>query len=75
MSHLQNRITDLLLPMLGKSMTAAAIHTNCRRIGVSPDTLHRNNLGALSAELAKGLSVFVGADRAAVVARSIAMLE
>ncbi len=75
MNNLQNRIADLLLPMLGKSMTAAAIHTNCRKIGVSPDSLHRSNLGALSTELAKGLSIFLGADRAAVVARTIAMLD
>ena len=75
MSHLQNRIADLLLPMLGKSMTTAAIHTNCRKIGVAPDALHRSNLAALSAELAKGLSIFLGADRAAVVARTIATLE
>ncbi len=37
--------------------------------------LHRSNFDALSAELAKGLSVFVGVDRAAVVARTIAILE
>ena len=74
MSGLQNSITEMLLPMLGKNMTAAAIQTSCRKIGVTPDGLQRTNLAALSVELAKGLRIFLGADRAESVARNIALL-
>jgi hypothetical protein len=59
-----NKMVDILTPYIGYIMSQGAINAQCKRIGILPESITKNDIVSLAEGMQKALTVFVGSDGA-----------
>jgi hypothetical protein len=73
-SLLGERIEETLTPIVGTVLASVSVELEAKRLGKTPDTLDRSDLGPLSENLERQLGLVVGQDLAAAAARNVRRL-
>lgn len=72
---LAQRIEETLRPVIGTVMATVSLDVETKRIGKSPDTIDRADLGPLADNLANALKLVVGQDLAEAAASKVRQLS
>lgn len=68
---LAERIEETLRPIVGTVLASVSVDLETRRIGKTPDTITRNDLDEIAANLASQLRLVVGQDLATAAAQKV----
>lgn len=71
---LAQRIEETLRPVIGTVMATVSVDVETKRIGKSPETIERGDLGSLADNLANALRLVVGQDLAEAAATKVRQL-
>lgn len=71
---LAQRIEETLRPVIGTVMATVSVDVETKRIGKTPDTIERGDLGSLADNLANALRLVVGQDLAEAAATKVRQL-
>jgi len=71
---LAQRIEETLRPVIGTVMATVSVDVETKRIGKSPETVERGDLGSLADNLANALRLVVGQDLAEAAATKVRQL-
>ena len=72
---LLDKTLEILGAYLGTMVAKSSIRLHCKNLGIEPEALDKVSLPRIAAEIHKGLSVFVGADKAKAISEQISSLE
>ena len=64
-------LSGLLAPYIGQTMARASVSAHIQKLGLTNDALTDLEVEALLEKLAKGLTVFLGREKAAAVRESM----
>jgi hypothetical protein len=70
-NHYYDAIINILTPFLGRNMTETSVQLQCNKLGISADTITRNNLSDLNQRLLPAIKVFMGEEKAKQITDSI----
>lgn len=68
---LAQRVEETLRPVIGTVLASVTIDVESKRIGKSPDSIERDDLGAISENLVAALRLVVGQEMAEAAARRV----
>lgn len=68
---LAERIEETLRPVIGTVLASVSVDVESKRIGKSPDTIGREDLGLISENLVGALRLVVGQEMAEAAARKV----
>jgi hypothetical protein len=74
-NQLLNKTMEILSSYLGDMVAKSSIKLHCGRLGIAPEALDKAMMPSMAAEMLKGLSIFVGAEKAKVIAEQLSTLE
>ena len=65
-------ITDAITPYIGKMMARSSVEVHCKRLGIDGDqTVTGHQVNELLTQLALGLNIFIGREKAEGLIRDI----
>jgi hypothetical protein len=70
-NHYYDAIINILTPFLGRNMSETSVQLQCNKLGISADSITRNNLGDLNQKLLPGIKVFLGEEKAKQITDSL----
>jgi hypothetical protein len=74
MTRIADEIVNVLSPVIGKGLAVSAVNMQCKKMGILPETLKKENIDAFSEQFKKIMQIFAGehiADETAVKIRKI----
>jgi hypothetical protein len=74
-SSTDKMIINILLPYFGQTIAEGALQLSCKSLGVDRTDIDSSKLPAIAKAIEKRLVVFLGTEKAAVVAGQIAALK
>ena len=69
------KIHAIMLPLVGDFMASGVLKTQTKNIGIDEESIKPENLTALSEAIKKGLSLFLGSEKAEKIAAQIRLLK
>jgi hypothetical protein len=73
-NQLLDKTMEILSSYLGNMVAKSTLKLHCGRLGIAPEALDKAMLPRIAAEMLKGLSIFVGAEKAMAIAEQIKAL-
>jgi hypothetical protein len=73
-NQLLEKTVEILSAYLGAMVAKSSIKLHCKNLGIEPEALDKSSLPRVATEIQKGLTVFVGADKAKVISEQISAL-
>ncbi|MEI8330702.1 MAG: hypothetical protein WCF90_03480 [Methanomicrobiales archaeon] len=74
MTRIADEIVYGLFPVIGKGLARSAVNIQCKKIGILPDSLTKENVHVFSEQFRKVMQIFAGEridDKIAVKIRKI----
>lgn len=68
---LAQRIEETLRPVIGTVLATVSVDVESKRLGKSPDTIERADLGPIADNLVSALRLVVGQDMATAAAQKV----
>ena len=68
------KIYEIIAPVLGDIMAKGALRSQCKKIGISEDSIQQKDIALFSENLKKAMVLFVGSDNASHLANKIKMI-
>jgi hypothetical protein len=68
------KIYEIISPFLGDLMAKGAIRTQCKKLGISEDTIEHKDIAPISENIKKAMIMFVGSENAIHLANKIKMI-
>lgn len=68
---LAQRIEETLRPVIGTVLASVSVDVESKRIGKTPDTIERSDLGDIADNLVSALRLVLGQDMAEAAARKV----
>jgi len=68
------KIYEIVSPVLGDLMTKGAIRSQCKKIGVSEESIEYKHLNTLSENFGKAMVLFIGSENARLISNKIKLL-
>jgi len=62
--HVVESIVEAVAPFVGENMARAAVHDQCRKLGLEGGAFATDQVETLLNRIGKGLNLFVGRDQA-----------
>lgn len=69
------KIYEIISPILGDLMAKGAIRTQCKKIGISEDSIQQKDIASIAENIKKALVLFVGSENATHLANKIYMIR
>jgi hypothetical protein len=68
------KIYEIVSPVLGDMMTKGALRSQCKKIGISEESIEYKHLNLLSENIGKAMILFIGTEKARVITNKIKTL-
>lgn len=68
------KIYEIVSPVLGDMMTKGALRSQCKKIGISEESIEYKHLTLLSENIGKAMVLFIGTENARLIANKIKTL-
>jgi hypothetical protein len=68
------KIYEIVSPVLGDMMTKGALRSQCKKIGISEESIEYKHLNLLSENIGKAMVLFIGTENARLIANKIKTL-
>jgi len=75
MTQIADDIVTVLSPVIGKGLAASAVTMQCKKMGIQPEELSKENIAEFSEHLKKVMQIFAGEQMAIEIARQITTLK
>jgi len=68
------KIYEIVSPVLGDLMTKGALRSQCKKIGISEESIEYKHLSILSENIGKAMILFIGTENARLITNKIKTL-
>jgi len=65
------KIYEIVSPVLGDLMTKGALRSQCKKIGISEESIEYKHLNLLSENIGKAMILFIGSENARLIVNKI----
>lgn len=75
MTGIADEIVNVLSPVIGKGLALSAVNMQCKKMGILPESLTKENVDAFSSQFRKIMQIFAGEQIAEEIAIKIGKIK